>query len=412
MLRFATGAWHQDAPPGWTVVRRQSLKLQRRDHARIAPVAQLGLSRSVKGVVARGDDDGADGQRALRLLLPKIDGLFGAGQGTGWAALRRSLWGSTSVARKALASREQEAVRRVDGVGWRQRRREGRVDGRPLAQPRLEPVRDLTRQDAGLGALAARGAAVRVHEARLLPDGHFEIADIAVDGLHLAVGQHLQVRMLHGPLHLRDDQGAGVLQAGEGLVELGHPPAEAGLFFHQVGPVAGVGDLQGRLQSGDAPADDQGRRGDVYLPLLQRFQQGGLGHAARHQLPGLLGSDVAIGVHPGALFADVGHLKVVGVDPRLLDHGAECDLVHPRRAGSDDHPVQVIVVDVLLDHLLTGIATHVHMVAGHDHVGQRGRVFGHGHRIDRGRDIGPALADVDADPGRHVLSSMIQNESS
>ena len=236
-------------------------------------------------------------------------------------------------------------------------------------------------------------------------DRHLKVADIALDVHHLAVGQHLDVGVGYHPLHLGDDQRPGVLHAGEGLVELGHAPAQAGLPFDEIGLVAGVGNVQRSFQPGDAAADDQGRRGDVHLSLLQRFQQRRLGHRAGDQLLGLLRAGLPVGVNPGHLLADVGHLEIVGVDAHLLDGGAKGGLVHPRRAGGDDDPVQVMVADVLLDHLLAGVGAHVHIVAGDDHVGQRRRVFGHRQHVDRRSDVDPAMAYVHADSGCHSASS-------
>ncbi len=324
-------------------------------------------------------------------LLAEIDGLLGAGQGAGRAVF-------------AVAVLQQETVGRIDGVGRRQRPGEGPVDGRPLAQAHLKVVGDLAGQHARLGAFAAGGAAGRIDKARLVDDGGLEVADVALDVSYLAVGQDLDVGVLHGPHHLAVHQRAGVLQAGKGLVELGHAPAQAGLLFHQIDLVPGVGDVERRLEAGDPAADDQGSAGDVHLTLLERLEQGGLGRRAGDQLLGLLGADLDVGVDPRALLPDVGHLKVVGVEAGVLDDVAEGDLVHAGRAGGDHHPGQAIVADVLADHLLTGVGAHVHVVAGHSHVGQRSRIGGHLLRIHGGRDIDPTMADVNTNSGWHLAS--------
>ena len=56
-------------------------------------------------------------------------------------------------------------------------------------------------------------------------------------------------------LMLLDDQRTSVLHPGEGLVELGHPPAQTGQPFHQVRFVACIGDVQCPLDPGDPAAE-------------------------------------------------------------------------------------------------------------------------------------------------------------
>jgi hypothetical protein len=44
---------------------------------------------------------------------------------------------------------------------------------------------------------------------------------------------------------------------GKGLVELGHMPADAGSFFHQVHLESGCGKVKGGLDAADTPAHDE-----------------------------------------------------------------------------------------------------------------------------------------------------------
>jgi hypothetical protein len=57
---------------------------------------------------------------------------------------------------------------------------------------------------------------------------------------------------------------------------------------------------------------------------------------------------------PGALIADVGHFEEITVEPCLADCVLEQRLMGSRGAGSDDHPIQPMLVDDLL-HLLLSI---------------------------------------------------------
>ena len=105
-------------------------------------------------------------------------------------------------------------------------------------------------------------------------------------------------------------------------------------------------------------------------------------------------------VHPGALVADVGHLEEVLVETRLPDRLLEQGLVGPRRAGGDDHPVQAVLLDRLLDLLLGILRAGVEIFVHVHHVGKRAGVLLHAGDVDDPADVDPAVADEDADPGR------------
>ena len=61
---------------------------------------------------------------------------------------------------------------------------------------------------------------------------------------------------LHGG-HLRRQDAGGAIERREGLVELGHVPADGRLAFHQVDVLAGVGQGQRGVDAGDAAAHHQ-----------------------------------------------------------------------------------------------------------------------------------------------------------
>ena len=98
-------------------------------------------------------------------------------------------------------------------------------------------------------------------------------------------------------------QAAGV--AAQGVVAL-----------HQMAGIALGRQVERRVHARDTATDDHGTGGDLQLHLLQGAEQGGLGHGHAHQVLGLLGGRLGIiGVHPGVLVADVGHLEQVLVQP-------------------------------------------------------------------------------------------------
>lgn len=83
----------------------------------------------------------------------------------------------------------------------------------------------------------------------------------------------------------------------------------------------------------------------------------------------------------------------------MIDHLLEGCLVQARRAGGNDHPVQAIVDNILLDLLLSRLGAGVDDVLGDDDavfvlhgLGDAVAVHGLG-------DIEAAVADVDTDAG-------------
>ena len=79
--------------------------------------------------------------------------------------------------------------------------------------------------------------------------------------------------------------------------------------------------------------------------------------------------------------------------------------MHVRRAGGDDHPVELLVLDGLLDGGLARLGARVHEVLGVDDVlegeGPLGQ-FGH---VDGAGDVAAAVADEDAYPHGFASSS-------
>ena len=152
--------------------------------------------------------------------------------------------------------------------------------------------------------------------------------------------------------HLRRQDAGRAIQRGEGLVELGHVPADGRLALDQVDVVAGVGDLQRALDAGDAAAHHQRGGMDRNRHRFQRALVPDAFDAAGDHRLGLGSGRGLVGVHPRDLLADGYHLAQVGIQPGLCAGGAEGLLVQVRRAGRHDHAGQAQFLDVLLDQLL------------------------------------------------------------
>jgi len=144
-------------------------------------------------------------------------------------------------------------------------------------------------------------------------------------------------------------------------------PADRGLALHHDHLVAGVGDVQRRLDAGDPAAQHERGLGDRHLDGVEGLV---LFHLLDHladQVGGLRGRGIVLLVDPRAMLADIRHLAQVGVQPRLRAGPPERGLVHVRRAGAHDDAVELVLLYGVLDHGLPRVGAHVFVVnAVHD----------------------------------------------
>ena len=153
--------------------------------------------------------------------------------------------------------------------------------------------------------------------------------------------------MLVGLDHARREDALRAVERGEGLAELAHVAADGGVLLDQDDLVAAVGDVERRLDAGDAAADHQGALGDGDADALERLVVLDLLDDGAGDVDRLGGGLAAVLVDPGAMLADVGHLAHVLVEAGLVGGAAEGLLVHVRRAGGDDDAGEVVLLDGL-----------------------------------------------------------------
>ncbi len=137
--------------------------------------------------------------------------------------------------------------------------------GRALdAQPHVEPVRDDNGADAR--ALPTTGALIQINVAGLFAQADGEVAHIPVHADHFGIHQQLNVAVAAGLHQFGAEDAHGTVVGGESFVQLGHVSADGRFCLHQVDLEAGLCQVQGGLDPGDAPADDQSRTDDFVLP--------------------------------------------------------------------------------------------------------------------------------------------------
>ncbi len=191
-------------------------------------------------VEAGGDDDGPHFLFGERFLLLKVDRLGRA----------------EFFAGPAPAPKEVDAGGGVDdrllGHGLR---RKG-IDGLPDPDTFLELGGGFGR--ALFLAQATAGAEFPVDVGRMMADADAEVADLPFHPVYLRVGIEADAWVLPDLDGTRGEDTLGAVQGGESLRELEHMSANGGAAFDQHDLEAGVGDVQGRLHSGDAGTDNQG----------------------------------------------------------------------------------------------------------------------------------------------------------
>jgi hypothetical protein len=145
-------------------------------------------------------------------------------------------------------------------------------------------------------------------------------------------------------------------------------PPMVGLFSTST-TIAVVGQIQGGLNAGHAPADDQGALGHGNGVFLQGFQQPNAGNRHPHQIQGLLrGCLRFLHVYPTALLPQVGHFHEIGIDAGRLQHLLEGGFVKPGGAGGHHHPVQAHFQNIILDFLLARLGAGVGDILADRHV--------------------------------------------
>ena len=212
---------------------QDALELDAGHHVGVAPVAILTLQPSIELLETRGQDDGSHAE-LLRLLMVVVPDGIGQAQ--------------------VLAQPAADALFPVNGEGQRHGLGVPDVHRCALAQPLVEDIHGAHR--AGTSAHPAAGAPLQVNVPRLLLYLDGEVTHLAGDPRHLGAGHDLDVQMPPALHQLGGQDAHRAVVGGEGLVQLGHHPADGGRRLHQVDLEAGFGQVERGLDAADPPPDD------------------------------------------------------------------------------------------------------------------------------------------------------------
>ena len=125
------------------------------------------------------------------------------------------------------------------------------IDGLAFGQPSVVFVNYLL--GALLGAKTTGNTLVNINVAGMLLYPDLKVPRLATDTFHLGQGQKLDVEMPADLDQFGRDNSHGTVIGGKGLVQLGHQPTYGGRPLHQIDIIAGVGQIQSRLHTGNTP---------------------------------------------------------------------------------------------------------------------------------------------------------------
>ena len=102
---------------------------------------------------------------------------------------------------------------------------------------------------------------------------------------------------------------------------------------------------------------------------------------------------------PGALIANIGHFKEPRVESGFPERFLKKWFVGPGRTGGHHHPVELMLLDHLLDPLLGILRAGEEILFNKGDAGEAPGVFHHLRDINHPADIDSAVADEYPDPG-------------
>ena len=173
--------------------------------------------------------------------------------------------------------------------------------------------------------------------------------DAVLDESGRAIGSHLGLKITDKALHFGDggiemhrhlrlsfdflrqllEEAADILA----FIGMEQPPggaAEHVAPLHQIHRISLPGQIQGGGHPGHPPAHHQGGGGYRQFLLVERSQEGAFGHRHPHQVLGLLRGHLRLlGMDPGVLITDVGHLKQI-----LVQTGVNQGFLEQRLVGA------------------------------------------------------------------------------
>ena len=206
-------------------------------------------------------------------------------------------------------------------------------------------------------------------------------------------GQHLDLGMGCHPLdqffqisfHIRAFDGSGKT--------VGHAPQFV-FLFNQNHREPLVCKTQCGIHPGHPATDNQCSLNDRNLLFMQRMECGGTGHRHFHQMFGFSGGFFRdIGMDPGILIPDIGHLKEVFVNTAGFEGIHEYSLVGFGRARRNHDPIESVFLNERFHFLLGVLGACKEILSGVHHMGKCFGIFFQHADVHDTRNVDTAVAD-------------------
>jgi hypothetical protein len=181
----------------------------------------------------------------------------------------------------------------------------------------------------------------------------------------------------------------------------------AWLFLDEIDMFPRICYPEGSFYPGDPGPNYQAGLAYVGNPALDGGMAGDTPDSCGYQVLGLMCCPARLMlVNPGNMLADVSHLEQEGVESGLLAGRSESAFVHQRRAGGHHDPVELVFLDVLLDHRLTRIRAHISVGSRDYYIGEAASIRCDTIDINCAANICAALANVNANSWLVIVAAV------
>ena len=189
-----------------------------------------------------------------------------------------------------------------------------------------------------------------------------EISDVSLYADNFAVRKNADVRILAYFRHFRRNDTRSAVEGRECLVEHSHFSADRRLFFNDVNRESCVCNVKRSSNSGDTASDDKRALCNRRFARCKRRVEYCFCNGSFSKRDCLFSRLFHILKNPGGLLADICDFYFIWIQPRTFCARTECLFVHTRRAGTKDNACKLVVLDMILNHFLTGRGTHIGVV--------------------------------------------------
>ena len=173
--------------------------------------------------------------------------------------------------------------------------------------------------------------------------------------------------------------------------------ADGRIFFHKDDLLSAVCNIQRRLNSGNAAADNERGFRDRNFDRIQRLIALDFFNHHRHEVDGFIGGGISFGMNPGTMLAQVRHFAEERIQSHLRTCFSESRFMHAGRTCGDYNSVEFLFFDGFPDKTLSRFGTHIFIIDAEFDTRNGSASFCYFRTIHRCTDILTAMADKNSD---------------